>query len=85
MCYLSGHISPEYGHVLPKYGRVPLVVAGEGDHAAECDADGVEVLCGRVDPDRGLTQQLPLGFDEELDAEVCARQRAAPGDQGNDH
>lgn len=37
-----------------------LVVAGEGDQAAEAQAEGEEDLCGRIDPGLGVGQLLQL-------------------------
>jgi hypothetical protein len=37
-------------HNSPEYPAVEWIVAGEGDHGSEGDADGVEDLCRSVHP-----------------------------------
>lgn len=61
-----------------------LVVTGEGDHRSEGDSQGVEILRGRIDPDVGVAQQLPLGSEEVLDSDVSAFQSESASQEDDD-
>ena len=51
------------------------VVAGEGHHRAEGDADRIKVLRRRVHPHLGLQQQLPLGLEQVGQPQLGSFQR----------
>jgi len=59
------HVHRTHRHRVPQDIIIILVVAGEGDHGSEGDAQRVEILRGSVDPHIGVLQLRPLGPEEE--------------------
>lgn len=60
-----------------------LVVRAEGDEAAPGRAQGEEDLHGRVAPDLGRSEPMPVGRQVEEDALVGARQQYSTYEQGD--
>ncbi len=64
---------------------VELVVAGQGDEAAEGRSQRVEDLRGCVRPHQDGPQRLPLWVDVEVNAFGCPRQSCTSDEQDHQH